>query len=167
MEGSIRANLTLQSRYVGQKESWLQRNLATMGYFMTLSLLSLLYPSGSRVRWLCPQGTVGSVWRHFWFSHVRRGCSWYLVGRGQGCVKHPIMHRTSPNSPQYWLIQLQISLIEVEKSCHVLSPKGKFEFTIYIESKFRLWLEFVILGISFWVMTLSLWKQLKSPHILC
>ena len=43
---------------------------------------------------------------------------------------------------------------KVEKSCYIQWPKGKFEFIIYIESKFRLWLEFLTLGFFFlWVMT--------------
>lgn len=38
---------------------------------------------------------------------------------------------------------------KVEKSCYIQWPKGKFEFIIYIESKFRLWLEFLTLGFFF------------------
>lgn len=36
--------------------------------------------------WFCPHGTFGSVWRHFWLSHLGwSNCSWHLVGRAQGC----------------------------------------------------------------------------------
>lgn len=44
------------------------------------------------------------------------------------------------------------SSIAVEKSLSTVSPKGKSEFTMYTESKFRFGLEFALLGISFWVI---------------
>lgn len=40
------------------------------------------------------QKTFSNAWRcyNYWCG----GCYWHLVDQGQGCAKHPTMHRTSP-----------------------------------------------------------------------
>lgn len=47
-----------------------------------------------------PQGTYSKTWRWFWFiSWLRRDCCyWRLVGRGQGCSKHPTIQNVLSDS---------------------------------------------------------------------
>lgn len=43
------------------------------------------------------QETFGNFRRHFWLSQRGKGIhNWYPMGRGQGCCKHPTLHRVAP-----------------------------------------------------------------------
>lgn len=61
-------------------------------------------------------GTFGDVWRHFLVGTVLGGggrCGWYLVGRVQGCSKHPAVHKSPLNS----CLALSVNSAAVEKPC--------------------------------------------------
>lgn len=54
------------------------------------------WPSSKGV---CPQGTFGNAWGHFWLSRLER-CYWHSMSKvGEGsAVKHPTIHRTVPTT---------------------------------------------------------------------
>jgi hypothetical protein len=49
------------------------------------SLVVCHHSSRSQSEVTLPLRTFGRVWRQFWLSGLGKGCSWQLVGRGQGC----------------------------------------------------------------------------------
>ena len=56
-------------------------------------------PTGTQLRdFYCPvptfQEAFDNVWRHLWLSQPGE-YSWHPLGKGQGAVKHPIIHRTT------------------------------------------------------------------------
>lgn len=62
-------------------------------------------------------GTFGNERRHFWVVTVLGSgswCCWYLVGRGQGCGKHPTVCRRVPHSSDR---ALSVNSAAVKKTC--------------------------------------------------
>ena len=86
-----------------QKLLMMTSNLSLFAFiacaFDVISDKSLLNSVVLNWRQFCPQRTFGNAWRHIFLSQLGRGS---LVGRGQGCYKHPTVHRTAPQQRITW-----------------------------------------------------------------
>ena len=65
--------------------------------------------------WLCPQGTDGSIWRHFWFSWVE-GCYQHPEGgEVREAAKHPPLRGTTPRTRDS--AAAHVNSAEIGKAC--------------------------------------------------
>lgn len=83
--------------------------------------------------WFWPCGTFWKVWRHLWLSHLGGGYCWHLECGGQGCYKHPTIHRTALQWRISWpqmAIELQLRNLNGIAQCLSLPCPHHWTFLV-------------------------------------